>query len=90
MKQSWKELRKLIIGILLFIILAILLAIGFTRCQRDGDEAKYNGGTCKCGGNYVYQQAIGHANDTDYIYICDKCGDMIELDSYRPQERKEE
>lgn len=27
--------------------------------------------------------------DTDYIYICDKCGSMIELDTYRA-ERKEE
>lgn len=90
-KEEWKDYLELIIGILIVVILAALLLIGIAKYQRDGDEAKYNGGICtKCGGHYIYEQAVAHAYDTDYIYICDKCGDMIELESYRPQERKEE
>lgn len=62
-----------------------------TPYNEKEDERKYNGGICtECGGRYIYEQAVAHRMDTDYIYICDKCGNMIELDSYRPQERKEE
>ena len=76
---------EFLFGSCLCVILVILLAIGIAECQRDGDEAKYNGGVCKCGGHYVYRQAAGHAYDTDYIYICDKCGRMIELGTYRAE-----
>lgn len=89
MKDLLKYLLKCLISGLLCVILVILLVVGIAKCQRDEDEAKYNGGVCKCGGNYVYQQAIAHYYDTDYIYICDKCGSMIELETYRA-ERKEE
>ena len=41
----------------------------------------YNNGICpQCGGNYVYQQAVGHRYITSYIYQCDKCGKIIEID----------
>ncbi len=80
---------KLLISILLALILFFLLCGMVVKCQMDEKERKYNGGVCKCGGNYVYQQAVAHWDDTDYIYICDKCGDMVELDTYRAG-RKEE
>lgn len=90
-KEEWKDYRELIIGILIVVILALILAVGIVKCQRDVDEAKYNGGICtKCGGHYIYEQAVAHSYDTDYIYICDKCGHMIELESYRWDEGKEE
>ena len=90
MKETWKDLHGLLTGILIAVILAFLLAVGIAKCQRDKDEAKYNGGICtECGGHYVYQQSVGHAYSTDYVYICDKCGSMIELETYRA-ERKEE
>ena len=40
---------------------------------------KYNNGQCQCGGHWVYSQAVGHAYGTGFLYICDECGDTVEL-----------
>ena len=70
-------------------ILAILLVIIWVINSCTSTNA-YNNGICtKCGGHYVYQQAVGHRYTTDYIYICDKCGDMITINYYaRPDTNK--
>lgn len=61
----------IIIGIFLFVIVSIYSSV------------KYNNGICPhCGGHYVYQQAVGHYSSTDYIYICDQCGDLIKSSIY--------
>lgn len=85
----WRELRALLFIILLVAVSVILLVKWITKYQIDESERRYNSGVCKCGGNYVYSQAIGHQYDTDYIYICDKCGSMVEIETYKA-ERKEE
>lgn len=66
----------------------ILLAIAFgilflwINIRKSHDIAEYNNGVCKvCGGHYEYQQAVGHYYFTDYIYKCDKCGNVIEVGS---------
>lgn len=86
-----KDFLKAVLALLVTIILGLSIAFSIAYAGAKKDERKYNGGICtECGGRYIFQQAIGHQVDTDYIYICDRCGYMIELDSYRMQERKDE
>lgn len=63
------------------IFFAILIVIA--ACDSHKKNEKYNDGHCKCGGNWVYTQAVGHNVSTGYIYVCDKCGDVVELDEKR-------
>ena len=68
-----------LITALLIVVAVILLMFGVKRAA----ELKYNNGICPvCGGQYVYSQAVGHRSRTGYIYICDECGHLIELDQY--------
>ena len=63
-------------------LVAILLFIGLIFLQELASNIVYNDGICvKCGGRYVYQQAVGHRYNTRYIYQCDKCGKLIEINS---------
>lgn len=63
----------IVIGIL--IVLLILNSIHSTSL--------YNDGNCpNCGGHYIFQTAVGHHYTTNYIYKCDKCGDLIEVAEY--------
>ena len=65
-----------IITTCIFVVILILIMM-FESCH---DVSKWNNGHCPCGGNWVYQQAVGKMYDTDYIYKCDKCGDIQEFD----------
>ena len=66
---------------LIVIIIAILIVLLVVELC-IGDD-KYNNGICKlCGGNYVFQSAVGHYWSTNYVYACDKCGNMIEISTY--------
>lgn len=68
------------IGILILILIVIFII------SRACSSARYNNGICKiCGGHYVYQQAVGHRYETNYIYRCDKCGHTIEVDDVFPE-----
>jgi len=62
-------IRLIILAILLF-----LLFIGY--CANSN---AWNDGHCSCGGNWVYQEAVGHSYDTWYLYQCDKCGKTQEF-----------
>lgn len=74
---SWGE-----IGILILILIVVCII------SRACSSARYNNGICKiCGGRYVYQQSVGHAYTTDYIYRCDKCGHTIEVDTVFPEDK---
>ena len=65
------------VGILL-IILAIIFLI-----SKGCSATRYNNGICtNCGGHYVYQEAVGHRYETYYLYRCDKCGDLIEINTF--------
>ena len=69
---SWK-----ITGILLLIV-AVLWFAG-----KIWSADKYNNGVCQnCGGHYVFKQAVGHQVSTEYMYVCDRCGNMIQIDNF--------
>lgn len=62
-----------IIGTVLLCVGIIVICIIFYKTQ-------HNDGICKCGGQYEFVQAVGHKFDTSYIYKCNKCGKIIEVD----------
>ena len=67
------------------IVMVILLAIAFVihiGCSIH-DDYVWNYGYCDCGGQWVYQQAVGHRFSTCYIYECDKCGEVHEFNIKR-------
>ena len=74
-----------IIPVIIAVFLALCFATAFLAdAYNHHKEVKiWNDGVCsECGGTYVYQQAVGHHCDTGYIYICDNCGKLIEVDTY--------
>ena len=66
-----------VIGGLILMIVVVTLLISFF------DTKSWNDGHCKCGGNWVYEQAVGHEYLTTYLYTCDKCGKTIEITDKR-------
>lgn len=68
-------------NIVILILIAILLVIVFIEgcCS----TVSYNSGKCSlCGGTYKFKETVGHRYGTNYIYICDKCGNLIESTLY--------
>ena len=66
------------IGLLITsVVIAILIGI-MMICMAFNDS-KWNDGHCSCGGNWVYDQPVGHQYSTNYLYECDKCGKMYEF-----------
>lgn len=55
---------------LAFIALLLVTKINLTKEVKNG---------CSCGGQYEYEQTIGHAYSTGYIYKCNNCGRIIEI-----------
>ena len=79
--SSSDDTGSLVVSLVLLVIV-IIIAIGAKSCSNAQDSAKYNDGIHQdCGGHLVYQQAVGHKNSTSYIFRCDKCGEILELDS---------
>lgn len=66
-----------------FLAIAIILVIIVFLVQSCVSSNAYNNGICPhCGGNYVFKETVGHRYTTHYIYVCDKCGDLIESTTY--------
>lgn len=66
-----------------FIALLILLIIIVLFIQSCASNDLYNNGICRiCGGNYEFYQAVGHQYFTNYLYKCDKCGNIIEVNQH--------
>lgn len=66
-----------------FIALLILLIIIVLFIQSCASNDLYNNGICQiCGGNYEFYQAVGHQYFTNYLYKCDKCGNIIEVNQH--------
>lgn len=66
------------------VICWIVIIVGLVWYKADNNTVikRYNNGICRdCGGEYKYDQAVGHYRSTTYIYKCNKCGNIIELDS---------
>lgn len=66
-----------------FIALLILLIIIVLFIQSCASNNLYNNGICRiCGGNYEFYQAVGHQYFTNYLYKCNKCGNIIEVNQH--------
>ena len=81
--QSYGGYTDLGFIIIVIIVVGISLGIffGLNAIDRNAQLAKYNDGVCKaCGGHYVYEQAVGHMYGTSYLYRCDGCDAMLEMD----------
>lgn len=72
-----------IIGLFATIIIGIAIIVGviflYSIAVNSHDNRVWNNGHCECGGTWEYEQAVGHRSSTSYIYICDKCGERIEM-----------
>lgn len=66
-----------------FFVILINLLILLLFVRSCSSNTAWNNGICPyCGGHYKFHQAIGHQITTDYLYICDTCGNSIEVDHY--------
>lgn len=73
-----------------FIIIFVLVTIFVILLETDIIPDEYNNGIClECGGNYEFLTIIGHQHSNDYIYKCDKCGNIIEEPSYHKPSKME-
>lgn len=76
-KSSDASATLIMIGILIVILLFL------TIVRSCSSSAAYNNGICPyCGGTYQFKETVGHRYSTHYIYICDKCGNLIESSTY--------
>lgn len=76
------RLDEFIAGFLtVVIVIAFVVGLIFvcSAAENSHDDKLWNNGHCECGGTWEYEQAVGHRNSTSYIYICDKCGERIEM-----------
>ena len=71
------------VNIISMIALAIVLAIVWFITSWHDSDIWNNGIHRGCGGNWVYEQAVGHRYTTNYLYHCDKCGATIEISDKR-------
>ncbi len=80
MKEAFFEIVKFTLMMAVIILLIIGFCIGLRSLEKKSDEKIYNNGICtECGGHYEYEQAVGHREDTTYIYKCNKCDKRIEV-----------
>lgn len=77
MTQS--EFNADIMYIVILLSIAIIKALVIFIYNKISDILHWHHGCCKCGSRWVYQQAIGHKDCTNYLYICPKCGKIIEV-----------
>ena len=69
-------------AILAIIIALIILFTSIFIVDIIGEKA-YNNGVCRmCGGHYTFKGIAGHAYTTEYVYICNTCGNSIEISNY--------
>ena len=80
------EIIAEILAVVIVLGLLIGCAFAFNSCSKAEDLEAWNGGYHDCGGRWRYEQAVGHKYDTDYIYVCDKCGMRHEFDDFRKEE----
>ena len=66
-------------ALIVLILIVAIATVTISGVEYVSDKNNWNDGHCGCGGNWVYEQAVGHRNTTNYLYHCDKCGAMIEL-----------
>ena len=84
-----EEALKMIGSVILIIVIVVgmVLGIGYLglKAERETDNKVWNNGICiECEkGHYQYKEAVGHKSSTSFLYECDNCGHMIELQEVR-------
>lgn len=78
-----RDILPEIITIIIMVLLVVVLIFGFHKCSVEYDNELWNDGHCICGGNWEYEQAVGHRSSTSYIYVCEKCSKRIEIHEMR-------
>ena len=76
-EHSEEIFNFVVIAIISIVILAAIII------SNKKDEERWNNGYCQCGGQLVYEQAVGHYNQTAYIYKCNKCDRRYEFNRIR-------
>lgn len=80
MKRAFFEMMEAILITAVIILVIVGICYGLRSLEKKSDEKIYNNGICtECGGHYEYEQAVGHREDTTYIYKCNKCNKRIEV-----------
>lgn len=86
----WSDMAKAVglffaISLIVFAIVFGIARLVFHFREKE-DNARWNNGVCECGGNYEYEQAVGHRVDTSYIYKCEQCNRRIEVSSFKERQ----
>jgi hypothetical protein len=91
-EQASKELRETIITVSIFAITMIIFIIMFgIHCKKEYNHmmAQWNNGICtECSGEYEFYQAVGHRSYSTYVYKCNNCGKVLELDCIMKKENQ--
>lgn len=67
--------------VLLFIVVVFGSVLGIAHIDHTRYKKAWNDGICPvCGGEYEFEQAIGHGYATYYLYECSDCGHRVEVD----------
>ena len=70
-------------GSLITILILIGVLLLLSLIQGCSSSTAYNNGTCPyCGEAYQFKETVGHRYSTHYIYVCNKCGNLIESSTY--------
>lgn len=69
-----------------FTLAVLLMAMCIFLCVW-AENGMWNDGICDiCGeGYWEFVQAVGHRNSTNYLYKCDHCGYIVELEWYHQE-----
>ena len=86
MNGNIKDILEMLEYVTVTILVALLVVFIFCVIHLSAklQDEMFNNGICKeCGGTYVYLQAVGHRDKTGFLYECDQCGNVIEIDKKR-------
>ena len=65
-----------------FLIVCLITCLIVTNIENNNSDKIYNNSVCiECGGHYEYQQTVGNGGQL-YIYICEKCDNLIKTSKY--------
>jgi hypothetical protein len=78
-----KNIDEEVLGTLISITITIVIVIVIYVICSVKDNRDWNYGYCDCGGQWEYEQAVGHMYHTSYLYRCNKCGLRQEFDKLR-------
>jgi transcription elongation factor Elf1 len=78
-------MKDFLIGVVCAICLFVTMTFFVWVCvegQNTMDKNLWNDGVCPCGGKWEFSNASAvHKQGNSYFYVCDDCGDVIELHS---------